>query len=130
MSRHASRVPDYLEHMAEAVRRILEYTREQSEEDFTSDRLVQDAVLRNLGVLGEAANNCFKVSPDIAVRYPNLPFAKIYGMRNQLTHGYWTVDLDIVWNIVEKDVPELQTQIALVLESMGKSSEPASSDLA
>ena len=118
MSRHKFRVSDYLEHMTEAVRRVAEYTDGISKEEFLANRLMQDAVMRNFGVLGEAANNCFKVSPDIAVQYPELPFARIYGLRNQLTHGYWTVDLEILWNVIEKDVPELRKQIALVLESL------------
>jgi uncharacterized protein with HEPN domain len=59
MSRHESRLPDYLEHMTDAVERVMEYTRGKSQEDFLSSRLIQDAVMRNLGVLGEAANNCF-----------------------------------------------------------------------
>jgi uncharacterized protein with HEPN domain len=118
MSRHEFRVRDYLEHMAEAVRRVAEYTDGKSEQQFLANRLMQDAVMRNFEVLGEAANNCFKVSPNIAVQYPELPFAKIYRLRNQLTHGYWTVDLEILWKVIEKDVPELQKQIALVLESL------------
>jgi len=61
------------------------------------------------------------VSPGAAIQFPELPFAKIYGLRNQLTHGYWTVDLEILWNVIEKDVPELRVQIARVLESLENS---------
>ena len=118
MSRHESRLPDYLEHMADALQRVLDYTVGKSEADFLSDRMLQDAVMRNLGVLGEAANNCFKVSPNVAVRFPNVPFAKVYGLRNQLTHGYTTVDMATVWNIVENDVPELRIEIVLALDSL------------
>jgi uncharacterized protein with HEPN domain len=118
MSRHEFRLRDYIEHMAEAVRRVEEYTSGKSEREFLADRMIQDAVMRNFGVLGEAANNCFKLSPNVAVQYPELPFAKIYGLRNQLTHGYWTVDLEILWNVIEKDVPELREQIARVLKSL------------
>jgi uncharacterized protein with HEPN domain len=125
MSRHAFRVRDYLEHVTEAVRRIAEYTAGISENEFLANRLMQDAVMRNFGVLGEAANNCFKVSPNIALQYPKLPFAKIYGLRNQLTHGYWAIDLEILWNVIERDVPELQRQIAAVLESLDSSADKA-----
>jgi len=125
MSRHEFRLRDYLEHMAEAVQRVEEYTSGISEQEFLANRLVQDAVMRNFGVLGEAANNCFKVAPDVTARYPALPFAKIYGLRNQLTHGYWTVDLEILWNVIENDVPELRKQIALVLESLDNAPDPA-----
>ena len=111
--------------MAEAVRRVAEYTDGKSEQEFLADRLMQDAVMRNFGVLGEAANNCLRVSPGIAARYPDLPFAKVYGLRNQLTHGYSVVDLEILWSVIEKDVPMLQRQIADVLELLDGSSHPA-----
>ncbi len=121
MSRRSFRIRDYLEHMEEAVERVAKYTQGKSQEEFLADPLLQDAVMRNFNVLGEAANNCVKVSPSIAVQFPNLPFARIYGLRNQLTHGYTTVDLEILWNVVEKDVPELRKQIASVLETMSES---------
>jgi uncharacterized protein with HEPN domain len=111
--------------MSEAIRRVTEYTDGKSEQEFLADQLLQDAVMRNFGVLGEAANNCLKVSPGIATTYPELPFAKIYGLRNQLTHGYWIVDLEILWSVIEKDVPMLQQQIADVLKSLDGPSDPA-----
>jgi uncharacterized protein with HEPN domain len=122
MSLHPERIPDYLEHMAHALERVIEYTQGMSEVDFVANRLVQDAVMRNLGILGEAANNCVKNMPTVAEKYPGIPFAEIYGLRNQLTHGYTTVDLEIVWNIVQRHVPQLRQQIADVLETLNASS--------
>lgn len=119
MSLHPERIPDYIGHMAEALDRVLEYTQGMSEAEFLANRLVQDAVLRNLEVLGEAANNCVKNLPTVAEKYPAIPFAQIYGLRNQLTHGYTTVDLEIVWNVIARRVPELQGQIAQVLKELG-----------
>jgi len=121
VTRHEFRLRDYIEHMSEALQRVEEYTSGKTQLEFLSNRLIQDAVMRNFGVLGEPANNCFKVSPGAAIQFPELPFAKIYGLRNQLTHGYWTVDLEILWNVIEKDVPELRVQIARVLESLENS---------
>jgi uncharacterized protein with HEPN domain len=115
MSLHPERIPDYIEHMAEALERVLEYTRGMSEAEFMAGRMVQDAVMRNLEILGEAANKCVKNLPTVAEKYPGIPFAQIYGLRNQLTHGYTTVDLDIVWDVVAHHVPELQMQVAAVL---------------
>lgn len=121
MNKHLFRFPDYLEHMLEALNRIQAYTAGKSKEQFMHDRLIQDAVMRNFGVLGEAANNCSKVSPTIAAQYPQLPLAKIYGLRNLLTHAYWIVDVEILWNVIERDVPELKGQIGSVLRSLGGS---------
>ncbi len=119
MNKHLFRFPDYLEHMLEALDRIQKYTDGKSKEQFLADHLVQDAVMRNFGVLGEAANNCSKVSSTIATQYPQLPLAKIYGLRNLITHAYWTVDLEILWNVIERDIPELRDQIRSVLSSLG-----------
>ena len=118
MNKHLFRFPDYLEHMLEALDRIQAYTYGKSKEQFLADHLVQDAVMRNFGVLGEAANNCSKVSPTIVIQYPQLPLAKIYGLRNLITHAYWTVDLEILWNVIERDVPELRVQIHSVLSTL------------
>ena len=59
--------------------------------------------------------------PDAISRFPVIPFAAIYAMRNQLSHGYFTVDLDIVWNVVERDIPELRTQIEGAISHFDKS---------
>ena len=118
MNKHLFRFPDYLEHMLEALDRIQAYTYGKSKEQFLAEHLVQDAVMRNFGVLGEAANNCSKVSPTIVTQYPQLPLAKIYGLRNLITHAYWTVDLEILWNVIERDVPELRAQIHSVLSTL------------
>lgn len=61
MSLHPERIPDYIGHMAEALERVLEYTQGMSEAEFSASRLVQDAVMRNLEILGEAANNCVRI---------------------------------------------------------------------
>jgi uncharacterized protein with HEPN domain len=82
MSDKRLRVEDYLAHMIEAVNRIDRYTRGKSEAEFDSDELVQDGVLRNIAVLGESAKNLLVLHPEYARKYPSIPFAKIYGMRN------------------------------------------------
>ena len=123
MSSHSPRAADYLTHMIEAIDRIQTYTRNTSEEEFESDSLLQDAVLRNLGVLGEAAKNFLTVAPDDAQRASGVPFAKIYGMRNQIEHGYFTVDMGIVWNVVVREMPKLRPQLEAILTSISAKEE-------
>jgi uncharacterized protein with HEPN domain len=115
MSKHPDRAQDYLEHILNALERILRYTTGKSAADFRSDTLLQDAVLRNLGIIGEAAHRLLADSADYAAKHPEIPLAKIYGTRNRITHAYEEVDLDIVWNLVAFDVPDLLPKVVAAL---------------
>jgi uncharacterized protein with HEPN domain len=72
------------------------------------DEKTQDAVIRNLEIIGEAAT---KLSPELKAKYDEIPWGDIAGMRNRLIHGYFEVNLDIVWSTVEKVLPEFEAQI-------------------
>jgi uncharacterized protein with HEPN domain len=115
MSKHPERAQDYLEHILDALERIQRYTARKSATDFRSDTLLQDAVLRNLGIIGEAAHRLLADSPDYAANHPEIPLVKIYGMRNRITHAYEEVDMEIVWNLVLFDIPALQLKIIAAL---------------
>lgn len=78
-------------------------------------------MLRNLQVIGEAAHRLLTESPDFVVAHPEVPAAKIYATRNRITHGYDVVDLEIVWNLVQFDVPELKAKISAVLNGLRES---------
>jgi uncharacterized protein with HEPN domain len=76
----------------------------------------QDAVLRQLQIVGEAAQNLRQQHPDFIAAHPDAPWRSAYGMRNAVTHGYFDVDLQRVWTTVERDLPGFATQIrAMVL---------------
>lgn len=124
MNRHPLRERDYLGHMLDAAIQIQVYTGGKTSEDFASDRLLQDAVVRNLEILGEASRNLLVEAPDAALRFPHLPFAAIYAMRNQLSHGYFVTDWDIVWKVVERDIPHLRKGLQ---EAISALDGPASS---
>jgi uncharacterized protein with HEPN domain len=109
---------NFLGHILQAADRILDYTKGMSREEFFADTLKQDAVIRNIEIIGEAANNLLEADPGIAARYPSIPFAQIYGMRNRVAHGYFAVSLAMVWDSVEVDVPKLRQKIAKVLEEL------------
>ena len=80
--------------------------------------MVLDAVIRNIEIIGEAANNLIEVEPEISGRYPSIPFAQIYGMRNRVAHGYFSVSHSMIWDSVQVDIPELLRQTSRVLEEM------------
>jgi uncharacterized protein with HEPN domain len=115
VNKHEFRARDYLLHMLEAADRVFQYTANMNREEFSANPMVRDAVIRNIEIIGEAANNLLEVSPEFAARYPSIPFAQIYGMRNRVAHGYFSVSTAMVWDSVQVDVPELRQQIVTVL---------------
>jgi uncharacterized protein with HEPN domain len=116
MSKHPERAQDYLEHILGALERIQRYTAGKPATDFMADTLLQDGVLRNLSIIGEAAHRLLADSPDYAATHPEIPLAKIYGTRNRITHAYEEVDMEIVWNLVLFDVPDLLPKIVAAVE--------------
>ena len=106
------RVTEYLGHIAKAIERIGRYTAGLDEAGFLGDELVQDAVIRNIEIVGEAARNIERQHPRFASRHADVPWEDIYLMRNRVSHGYFSVDLEIVWKTVTRDIPELAGQIA------------------
>ena len=116
MSRHPERAAHYLEHILGAIDRIQQYIAGRSKADFTADMILQDAVLRNLGIIGEAARKILAASPEYAALHPEIPLAKINATRNRIVHDYEEVDLDIVWNLVAHDVAVLRPTIIAALK--------------
>lgn len=120
MSPHALRERDFLLHMFDAVGQIRLYMTGKTAEDFLSDRLLQDGVVRNFEILGEAAKNLLDALPEASTKYPGIPFAAIYGMRNQLSHGYFVIDLDVVWKVIERDIPSPRKELEAAIASLDK----------
>jgi uncharacterized protein with HEPN domain len=118
MSSHPERAQDYLEHILIALERIQRYTAGKSADEFAANTLLQDGVLRNLGIIGEAAHRLLADAPEFVAAHPEIPFAKIYATRNRITHAYEEVDMEIVWNLVVNDVPALQPTIAAAIEEL------------
>lgn len=118
MSQHDQRT--YLEHIRAALERIAEYTT-QGKDAFLASTLVQDAVLRNLEVVGEAVK---QLSSELRAQAPNTPWRRIAGLRDVLIHQYFGVDLEAVWLVVEKEAPVLHS---VVVELLGAAKvEPGS----
>lgn len=112
----ALRVPDYLGHILQAIERINRYTRDMDEAAFLNSELVQDAVIRNIEIIGKASNNILRAAPEFAAQHGDIPWLVMYTMRNRVSHGYDKVDLEIVWKTVQRDLPALYRQVqALVV---------------
>ncbi len=111
----ALRVPDYLGHILQAMERIDRYTACLDELGFLGNELVQDAVIRNIEVIGEASNNIQRADSVFAARHSDIPWQVMYTMRNRVSHGYDTIDLEIVWQTIQHDLPGLRAQIQRAL---------------
>ncbi len=111
------REQDYLEHIKEAIGRIQRYMSGKDEQTFLSDSLLQDGVIRNLEIIGEAVS---KLSPDLKGQYRHVPWGEIAGMRNRLIHGYFAVNLKMVWDTVERVLPEFLTRIEAIQDGLRK----------
>ncbi|PIV33311.1 MAG: hypothetical protein COS34_08405 [Lysobacterales bacterium CG02_land_8_20_14_3_00_62_12] len=118
MSRHQQRLADYLAHILEAIERIDHYTEDMDELKFLENPMAQDAVIHNFEIIGEASNNIEKRYPGFATGHPELPIAFAYQMRNALAHGYFKVDLEIVWKTINGDLPGLYQQVQQVLNNL------------
>lgn len=101
----------YLRHILDAIERVLSYT-SAGREFFRQDLKTQDAVIRNLQIIGEAAK---KVSTPTRDSHPNVPWKDIGGMRDRVVHDYFGVSLDIVWDVVENHLPPLRSKILEIL---------------
>lgn len=112
------RLVGYLKHIIQAIGRIHEYIDSLTEADFIRNHRTQDAVIRNLEIVGEASNNVAKKYPDFAAEHPEVPWTVAYEMRNVLTHGYFKIDLPVVWRTIEKDLPELEEQVRQLLSGL------------
>ncbi len=118
MTGKGRRTPDYLGHMLEAVRRVEAYTASMTREAFLADLRTQDAVIRNLEIVGEAARNVQRHDPGFVAAHPEVPWAVAYRMRNVLSHGYADVDLGIVWSTIMTALPGLREQITTLLSTL------------
>jgi uncharacterized protein with HEPN domain len=98
--------------MLEAIERIRRYVGRKRRAGFLGDPLLQDAVIRNIEILGEAAS---RLSPEFAARHPEIPWREIVGMRYRLIHGYLKVNLETVWEVVDRDLPALAPALRALL---------------
>ena len=105
------RIKDYLGHILEAIERINRYVGGMNEDEFLQDEKTQDAVIRNFEIIGEASRNIKRYHPDFAAEHPDVPWGIAYEMRNALAHGYFMVDMGIVWKTILKDLPRMADQI-------------------
>ena len=100
-----------LQDIKEAIKRIISYTSKIDYEEFLQDFKTQDAVIRNIEILGEAAKSLSNETRD---KYPDIPWKDIAGTRDRLIHDYFGVNIDIIWDIAKNEIQSLSTQLKAI----------------
>jgi uncharacterized protein with HEPN domain len=104
----------YLEDILDAVDKILEYTKDIDEVSFSRNSLLQDAVIRRFGIIGEAAN---KIPKEIREKSSNIPWKSVIGMRNIVIHDYANVSMDKAWEVIKNHLPLLKNEVDILLRN-------------
>lgn len=113
MSKHDDQVS--MRHMLDHARQACEMARGRKRSDLESDRMLQLALTRLVEIVGEATS---RVSISTREKHPEIPWSDIVGMRNRLIHGYDVVDLDLLWDTVETDLPSLIAQLEAIFKEL------------
>ncbi|MDR9398221.1 DUF86 domain-containing protein [Salibacter sp.] len=104
----------YLEDMLISMSRIQEYIFEMSFNEFQNDHKTVDAVIRNFEIIGEASKN---LSTEIKQSNPDVPWAEMYLMRNKISHEYFGIDYEVIWDVATNYLPDNQIQIEEIFEN-------------
>lgn len=105
----------FLEHIIESIERIKDATGSLSKKEFIKSLDARDIVDRRLEIIGEAVSN---LPEDFRNKYSKVPWGEIIGTRNKLIHEYFSADPELIWEIIEKDIPKLEKEIKNILDSM------------
>lgn len=111
----------YLRHILDAITTVQEYLNGVSEDQFNRTRLLQDGVIRQIEIIGEAVRH---LSKEVRKTYDEVPWQDIAGMRDKLIHDYFGVDIEKVWLTAQRDLPALKKQIIGILEDFGLFNHP------
>jgi uncharacterized protein with HEPN domain len=102
----------YLRHILDAINAVEDYTKGITVDDFIRNSMVHDAVIRQIDIIGEAARS---ISEEFQEQHPSLPWSRMIGIRNKIIHGYFNINMGVVWDTVKEDLPLLKVAIIKLL---------------
>ena len=111
-----NRLPDYLDHMQQAATDACAFVEGLAKDDFLTDKRTQQAVIMSLIIIGEAATKIMDGYTAFTQAHSEVPWRSMRNMRNRMAHGYFDINLDIVWDTVQEWLPELLKQLPSVLQ--------------
>ena len=112
-----NRLPDYVDHIRRAAMEACGFVKGLNKEDFPADLRTQKAVVMSLVIIGEAATQVMDRHAGFAARHSGVPWRSIRGMRNRIAHGYFDINMEVVWSTVQTALPELLDQLLLISET-------------
>ncbi|ASL41977.1 hypothetical protein bAD24_I00715 [Burkholderia sp. AD24] len=119
-----NRLPDYLDHMKQAAMDAIDFANGLSKESFLEDKRTQQAVIMSLIIIGEAATKVMDGYAGFADTHAGVPWRSMRGMRNRIAHGYFDINLDVVWDTVQTALPDLLKQLSAArLDAESKSDD-------
>ena len=104
----------YIHHILDAIKQIELYLKGVDFETFSSNRMIFDAVVRELEIIGEASNN---IEDDFQKQYPDIPWRKVIGTRNTIIHEYFEINKNIIWKTCQKNIPELKKIVVKIISA-------------
>jgi len=115
-------IGDYVEDIIEAMNNAMDFIRGMSFDDFVKDTKTVYAVIRAIEIIGEAVK---RIPKDVKNKYPDIPWRSMAGMRDKIIHAYFGVRIDMVWEVVKRDIPELKPKFEKILEDIEKEKPPS-----
>ncbi len=112
-----SRLTDYLDHINEAASHARSYVDGWTKEEFLADKRTQQAIIMNLIIIGEAATKLMEHHIDFTQKNSQIPWRSMRNMRNRIAHGYFDIDLEVVWETIQQWLPELLEQLTMIRQS-------------
>ena len=110
----------YVRHMLDAIARLRRHVQGVDQPEFESSEIIQDAVIRQLEILGEAAG---RVSRETCILFDEIPWQRVTGLRHRLIHDYLGVDVQLVWRVVTVEIPKIVGPIEIMLEELTRSQD-------
>lgn len=117
-----NRLPDYIDHIQQAGADALSFVRGLAKDDFLADKRTQQAVIMSLIIIGEAATKVMDGYAEFAQSHAEVPWRSMRNMRNRMAHGYFDINLDVVWETIQEWLPELLKQLPAVRQDADQES--------